>query len=351
MTRTLGDTLDGGPVSPVPESNGENLNRALHTLLAEDPRTYLLGEDVADPYGGAFKITRGLSRRFPRQVHTTPISEAAIVGAGAGLALAGGTAFVEMMFGDFTTLAFDQIVNFAAKSVSMYGTTLPMRLVVRCPVGGGRGYGPTHSQSLQKHFIGWPGLGLFEMSPFHDNTALLRSVLATDRPAMFFEHKTLYGSGVRHAERVDDLFRLSLLGPDPPAAHVRPADLPPDCVLIAPGGVAERALVAARSLLLHNDTVVHLIVPARLYPFDVTALRPVPRRVPVFVVEESTPGGTWGAEVANVLHENAWPQLPAPVRVISSADRVVPAAPHLERATLVQAESIHRAIAAALAST
>ncbi len=85
---------------------------------------------------------------------STPLSEGTLVGAGAGLALAGEKAIVEIMFSDFVTLAFDQIVNFAAKSTTMYGRPVPVPLIVRCPTGGRRGYGPTHSQSLQKHFVG-----------------------------------------------------------------------------------------------------------------------------------------------------------------------------------------------------
>ncbi len=107
----------------------------------------LLGEDVLDPYGGAFRATKGLSTRFPDQVLSTPISENGIVGVANGLALTGRRVLVEMMFGDFLLLAFDQIVNFAAKSVSMYGRRVPLRMVVRCPVGGGRGSDPVDSDS------------------------------------------------------------------------------------------------------------------------------------------------------------------------------------------------------------
>ncbi|MFC6903137.1 hypothetical protein ACFQGX_49085 [Nonomuraea dietziae] len=143
----------------------EQLNLALHELLKSDPSVHLLGEDLSDPYGGAFKITKGLSTAFGDRVRSTPLSESAIVGVGAGLALAGDKAIVEIMFADFVTLAFDQLVNFAAKSTTMYGRRVPMPLVVRCPSGGGRGYGPTHSQSPQKHLIGVPGLGVHELSP------------------------------------------------------------------------------------------------------------------------------------------------------------------------------------------
>ena len=118
----------------------------------------ILGEDVLDPYGGAFKVTRGLSTAFPERVQTTPISEAGIVGVAAGMALRGLRPVVEIMFGDFITLAADQLVNHAAKFRWMYNDQVRVPLVIRTPMGGRRGYGPTHSQTLEKLFLGVPGL-------------------------------------------------------------------------------------------------------------------------------------------------------------------------------------------------
>src|SRR5437879_5612185 len=102
-----------------PQRVGENLNRALDRALAGDRRVTLLGEDVLDPYGGAFKISRGLSTRHPGSVLGTPISESAVMGVAAGLALCGERPIVEVMFGDFLALGFDQLLNFATKSVAM----------------------------------------------------------------------------------------------------------------------------------------------------------------------------------------------------------------------------------------
>ncbi len=138
------------------ERVSEHLNEALASLMAQHERLHLLGEDLVDPYGGAFKISRGLSSRFPGRVLSTPISESGLIGVANGLALAGCPVIAELMFGDFIGLAFDQLLNFAAKSVTMFGRPVPLRVVVRCPVGGHRGYGPTHSQSPQKHLIGIP---------------------------------------------------------------------------------------------------------------------------------------------------------------------------------------------------
>ncbi len=152
----------GSAVGPTPPESRitvlESLNAALHTALENDPRVYVLGEDILDPYGGAFKVTRGLSTRFPDRVLTTPISEAAILGISTGMALRGLRPVAEVMFGDFITLMADRLINHAAKFRWMYNEQVRVPLVLRAPMGGRRGYGPTHSQSLEKLFLGVPGL-------------------------------------------------------------------------------------------------------------------------------------------------------------------------------------------------
>ncbi|TDE24019.1 alpha-ketoacid dehydrogenase subunit beta [Nonomuraea mesophila] len=337
---------------------GEDLNRALHGLLDDDPSVYVLGEDLLDPYGGAFKITKGLSTRFPDRVLTTPLSEGTIVGAVSGLALAGGKAIAEIMFADFAALAFDQILNFASKSVTMYGARVPMPLVIRCPSGGHRGYGPTHSQNPQKHFIGIPGLSLFEMSPFHDNRAVLDRMLALEEPCLYFEDKVLYTRRMYPPGVAEELFRWDLAGDvavvrlDPgPAPAGDPSgclDVPSgdlDYALIVPGGLAHRALAAMRALLLGHDLAGVLLVPSRLYPFDPAPLLDLLGRAPLIcVAEDGSAGGTWGGHVAADLHTRLWGRLRRPVKLVSSADSVIPTAAHLERDVLVQDHTIRRAV-------
>ncbi|MGA5318065.1 2-oxo acid dehydrogenase subunit E2 [Streptomyces pseudogriseolus] len=327
----------------------EALNAALHRLFEERTSLHLLGEDVRDPYGGAFKVTRGLSARHPDRVLSTPISEAGITGVAGGLALAGDQAIVEMMFGDFAALAFDQILNLISKSVTMYGDRVPMPVVVRCPVGGNRGYGPTHSQSLQKHFLGVPNLALYETSPFHDPYAQLAEGL--DRgPAMLFEDKVLYTRRMFRDGVVDEHHRYALRGGPTGWAHVSPRDgTAADVVLICPGGTAHRALDAAR-LLRARGIAAHVLVPARLYPPDLEPVLPLlaDARL-VAVAEESTAGGTWGAEIAARVHARIWAQLRAPVLLLNSADSVVPTAPHLEARVLLGAERIAEEIEAGAA--
>lgn len=323
----------------------ENLNLALHTIFAADPDVHLLGEDVADPYGGAFKITKGLSTRFPERVLSTPISEGGLVGVAAGLALAGVPAIAEIMFGDFLTLAFDPIVNFAGKSVSMYGRRLPMPLLVRCPTGAGRGYGPTHSQSLQKHFIGAPGVSLYEASPFHDNLPLLRSILSEARPAVLFEDKILYTRPMFDGGLVDDLFSYDTLADGDTVRVFVDDPAKADCVLIASGSMTHRALDAMRGLLLEHEVVCQLLVPARIHPFDVGPLIPTLRNAgSIFIAEDSTAGGTWGSEIAQQIHTRLWKELKHPVTLIHAPDCVIPAAAHLEREVLVGEDTIRDSV-------
>jgi pyruvate/2-oxoglutarate/acetoin dehydrogenase E1 component/pyruvate/2-oxoglutarate dehydrogenase complex dihydrolipoamide acyltransferase (E2) component len=326
----------------------EALNAALHQLFAERPALHLLGEDVLDPYGGAFKVTRGLSTAHPDRVLATPLSEAGITGVAAGLALSGDQVVVEIMFGDFAALAFDQLLNLVSKSVTMYGRHVPMPVVVRCPVGGRRGYGPTHSQSVQKHFVGIPNLALYETTPFHDPHVLLSHAL-DHGPAMLFEDKVLYTRRLFTGDVVDEHLRYTVVGASPGWAHVTPADgTPADVLLLCPGGVAHRAVEAA-GLLREKGIAVHLLVPGRLYPLDLDEVRPLVAQARlVAVAEESTEGGTWGAEVAAHVHRSCWTDLRAPVLTLSSADSIVPTAPHLEARVLLGAERIAEEIAAAL---
>ncbi|MBO3751368.1 alpha-ketoacid dehydrogenase subunit beta [Streptosporangiaceae bacterium NEAU-GS5] len=350
---TVPSTTPATEPAAVAPRVAEHLNRALHDLLAADPDVRVLGEDLVDPYGGAFKITRGLSTRFGDRVRSTPLSEGGIVGVGAGLALAGRKAIVEMMFADFVALAFDQITNFAAKSTSMYGRPVPIPLVVRCPSGGRRGYGPTHSQSPQKHFIGVPGLNIFELTPFHDAGALFAEMFALAQPCLLFEDKVLYTRRVYRDGVVDDLFHYELTSSTPTltgGGHVArvfaDGDPEPDCTLITHGGSVHAALEAMRALLMEEDIACELLVPARLHPLPELPLRDSPGLV--CVIEEGSEGGTWGAEVARLLYPRLWGRLQRPITLVSSADSVIPAAPHLERDTLVGPEQIRRAITNAL---
>jgi 2-oxoisovalerate dehydrogenase E1 component len=333
------------PGIPAPDERVvDNINRALHALMRADSRYVFLGEDVMDPYGGAFKVARGLSSTYPDRVLSTPISELGIAGMGNGLALAGHRPIVEFMFGDFIFLAFDQILNFAAKSVTMYGEHCPHPVLFRCPIGGHRGYGPTHSQSVQKYFIGVPNLDLYEASPMHDCATLLPLVFEQGNPAILFENKVMYPQPMLRPGMLDDLFTLDFV--DPWTARVT-LDAHPTVWMIATGGMFSTCLKAARALFLEHEIEAGIVVPFRLYPFDTAVAAPLLSGAEaIFTVEEGSGGGSWGDEVASALLRDV-PGFTVPVGRIHSADSIIPSAQHLERLALVTPESIVRQITAA----
>jgi pyruvate/2-oxoglutarate/acetoin dehydrogenase E1 component len=332
-----------------PERIVENLNAALHGLFAEDESAYLIGEDLLDPYGGAFKVSKGLSTKYPDRVLTTPLSENGFIGVAGGLALCGNKVVAEIMFGDFTLLSFDQLCNFAAKSVTMYGSRQSLRLVVRCPIGGHRGYGPTHSQSIQKHLVGVPNLSLYELTPLHDNADVFAEMLGRGEPCVFFEDKTLYGQR-RWVDGADDVFRFDFLGDRGEYGRAAPEDAGrPDCVLVTTGGTAPLALQAARRLFLESEVICQVLVPRRLYPLDIGPAEPLLEAAEhIVVVEEGVAGGTWGAEVAQQVYDRLWNRIRDRVRLVHSKASIIPTAPHLERQVLLQPDSIYEAVREAL---
>jgi pyruvate/2-oxoglutarate/acetoin dehydrogenase E1 component len=322
------------------------LRAGLHGLMADDARVHVLGEDVLDPYGGAFKVTAGLSDAYPDRVHTTPISESAVVGVGVGMALRGLRPVIEIMFGDFLTLAVDPLVNSAAKFRAMFGRPVPVPLVVRTPMGGRRGYGPTHSQTLETLLLGVPHLSVLAPSPFADPAALLRhAVLGQDRPVLFVEHKALYPAALVGADDPDLVVSAGPAVTDPTVVrNFRRGE--PDVTVTCYGGAALVVAAAMRRLAAEEirvEAVVPVVVSAP--PVDTVASCAADR---VLVVEEAPAGFGWSAEVSAAVTERMWDRLAAPVRRLAAQPTVIPAAPGLEDAVLPSAADVEEALIALL---
>ncbi len=318
-------------------------------MLATDPRVVLLGEDIADPYGGAFKVTRGLSTEFPQRVWTTPVSEAAITGLAAGLALEGFRPIVEMMFGDFVTLSFDQVLNHATKYEAMYAGQVSCPLVIRVPSGGGRGYGPTHSQSLEKHFLGIPHLRVLAASRYHDPLALWNFLLAQQLPALHVEHKLLYPMEMFEPETDDSGLIVESLShsPEYPATvSIRAVDQEDCAITIVAYGY--QATVVARlvsEMAVESETFIHLLVPSQIAPIDMThILASVSRTGRLITVEEGTSGWSWGTQIAAEVNTSVFGILRAPVKVLTSAANIIPSARDQESETLISSAAIADAI-------
>ncbi len=321
----------------------ESLRNALHTAMEQDDRVVVLGEDILDPYGGAFKVTKGLSTTFPDRVFTTPICEASIAGTSVGMALRGLRPVAELMFGDFITLAADQLINHAAKYPLMYDGQVTVPLVVRTPMGGGRGYGPTHSQSLEKLFLGVPGLKVLAPSHVHDPGRMLAAAIADDEPILFIENKLLYPQRVLLEDSA--VLRREVQGGDYPDIVLRnyPVGTKPDVTLISYGGLST-LIVPLMERLAEEEVHVIACFPGQLSPLKpTTILECVQETGRVVIVEEGTEPFGWGAEVAARIYEATGNVLKVPVRRVGAANTVIPAAKALEDMVLVSQQSIQNA--------
>ncbi|MBI4581424.1 MAG: pyruvate dehydrogenase [Planctomycetes bacterium] len=325
------------PIAFSPRRVVDAIRYALADGLERDDRIVLLGEDLGDPYGGAFKITAGLSSRFDGRVLNTPISEAAIVGIGSGLAMAGWRPVVEIMFGDFLMLAADQIVNHAAKFAWMYDGKVRVPLVIRTPMGGYRGYGPTHSQSLEKHLLGLPGTRVVAVTHRYCPGLMYRALLeGNDRPTLVVENKLLYG-------RMTDPTpppgrRIEASAGEFPTVRIAP---PGECQLtvVAYGGMVPLAESAARVLHDDEDLACELLIPTQLYPLDLTPVVESVRRTGRLLVVEGGQGfaGFAGELIAQVAIEGGPPARFA--RVCAGACPI-PAARSAEQQALPDVERI-----------
>lgn len=301
----LADT--GTPAQPAKAANVRAaLNAALQDLLASDQRVLLLGEDLHDPYGGAFKVTAGLSTRHPDRVLSTPISEAGITGAGIGLALAGRRPIVEIMFADFMTLCADQLYNHAVKFPGMF-EDCQVPLVVRTPCGGRRGYGPTHSQSPENLFCAVPGLTVVYGSHRHNAGQLLVDACQRwSNPTLFLEHKLLYGLPQDPGD-----YEMLPAGPDDIGVELFPTlrsgSRQPDVCLLSFGGMLSVVEAAAALLREQEELEVEIISPALLAPLPRQSLvEALIDRPFVLVIEESHVEYGVAAEIIASLAEEGF---------------------------------------------
>jgi 2-oxoisovalerate dehydrogenase E1 component len=356
-----------------PQSVLQSLNSALHQALETDENVILLGEDILDPYGGAFKVTSGLSDAFPERVLTTPISEAGIVGAAAGMALRGLRPVVEIMFGDFVTLIADQVINHIAKFRWMYNDQVHVPLVIRTPMGGRRGYGPTHSQTIEKLFLGVPGLRVLapcalQVSKFAseqvgkaanlqmargqvlDAGQLLLDAIADEDPVLFIENKLLYSSKLISPESLPEFdLTLSPLTPNSPSPYAPTyllsiAGAPaPQLTIVSYGHMAELARQAVLKLAYEDEIFCELVVVTQLAPFVLDAvISSLELTGQLLVAEEGTLTLGWGAEVLARAAEALGERLKS-ARRVAGRDFPIPASGVLEEVVLPGIDDIVQA--------
>lgn len=251
------------------ETYKESIISGLEHLLA-DPKCFLLGEDIADPYGGAYTLTKGMSAKFPGKIINTPMSEQGFTGLGVGMALAGYKPMIEIMFGDFSTLIMDQILNHASKFVE--GFEKKLHLVVRDPMGGYRGYGATHSQSLEKLYVGLPNIAVISPSVLHEPGDLLVKAMGLGVPVIFAENKMDYTRKMFKAEKIADAFEIQYHGGVFPIAEVTFPDEEAEITIVSYGGLISPLLQLMYDIYMEEEVAVRLLDVSSLSPMDFDVL-------------------------------------------------------------------------------
>jgi len=284
----------------------ERLNSTLHQLMASNPKAYFIGEDILDPYGGAFKASKGLSDRFPERVWGMPICENGFLGMSGGMALGGLFPIVEIMFGDFLTVGCDQIVNYIAKYRQMYGWQIELPMIIRTPMGGGRGYGPTHSQSIEKCFAGIPGLQIFALSPYHSIDFIYAAAKNSKDPTLIIENKIDYGrqikiSGSGKIEEFSSRYSANSKALIFEASLTEFEDH--DVVLYTYGGMTKPAIDAALELLLEHDISMKIVSTSCIYPLPDGLISREDYEVAKLSLEESSSAFGFGSEIGAVIKE------------------------------------------------
>ncbi len=313
------------------------LHDGLREALQQDPRVFLLGEDVGR-YGGTYAVSRGLLDEFgPERIRDTPLSELAFVGIGIGAALGGMRPIVEVMTVNFSLLALDQIINTAAIYHHMSGGQFSVPLVIRMSTGAGRQVAAQHSNSFEGWYAHIPGIKILAPATIEDARYMLAAALADPDPVLLFEHAALYNvEGELPANETVDI----------KSAKVRRKGT--DVTLITYGGSLPKALQAAEAMAQDNISAEVLDLRV-LRPLDTEAIVASVRKCHrAVVIDEGWRSGSLSAEVMARIMEQAFFDLDAPVARVCAEEVPIPYARHLEEAALPQPEKIVAAVKALL---
>lgn len=312
---------------------GEALREAMRQAMSNDPRVFLIGEDIGI-YGGAFGVTAGLVNEFGEErVIDTPISEAAITGAVIGASLAGMRPIGEIQFMDFVTLSMEQLVLQAAKIRYMFGGNATVPMVLRMPGGSGTGAAAQHSESLENWFVHVPGLKVVMPSNPYDAKGLLLAALDDPNPVIFIEHKLLYKT---KGPVPEEMYTV-------PLSQTKIVREGKHATVIATSIMVNRSLEAAEKLKAEGIEL-EVIDPRTLNPLDEKPIfESVKKTGRVLIVHEAVGTGGYGGELAaRIASSEAFDYLDAPIRRLTGLDVPIPYNRNLERAAVPQVDDIVR---------
>lgn len=307
---------------------------AMKEEMRNDENVIVYGEDVAK-FGNIFGITRGMLEEFgPDRVKNTPIAETAIVGSAIGAAITGLRPCVELMYSDFTLVAFSELFHCVGKWRYMHGPEYKLPLVVRSAMGSSFGAGAEHSNCVESLFMHAQGLTIVSPSTAYDAKGLLKTAIRSDNPVLFFEHKQLY----KTKENIPDEEYTIPFG----VADIKREGT--DATVIAVGLMVNRALEAAE-ILAKKGINIEVIDPRTLVPFDKeTVFESVRKTHRVVVAEESNKTAGIGAELAAMIQESMYDELDGPVVRVAALDVPLPYNIMLELHCIPDAEKIVSAV-------
>ncbi len=305
----------------------EAIRAAQARALAEDPRVFIYGQDVG-AFGGAFKATKNLANEFPGRVLDAPISEDAMAGLAVGAAIEGLRPIIEIQFADFSTVAFNQIVNQAA--TMFWRNNVPCPVTFRLPCGGTSGSGPFHSQTMEAIYAHYPGLIVLTPATVEDAYSMLLEAVAIDDPVIFCEHKLLY-----YHLKAESLPSEAL-----PVGKARLAREGRDLTIVAYSAMVHEALAVADELK-GEGWEIEVVDLRSVKPLDTdTVMASVARTGRLLCIGEAWPWGGVTAEVIARVATEGLDLLDAPPQRLNAKDTPVPYHPNLWAAHRPTARSI-----------
>lgn len=330
----------GTPVKPEerdwPTFRG-SIREAMQEEMRRDPGVFQMGEDIA--FASPFGVTAGLVEEFgTERMRDAPCSEVAVVGAAVGAAMGGMRPIVEFQFGDFMSVAVDQLTHQAAMLRYLTGGQVKVPMVIRLPCGGGQGAGSQHSQSLYSWFAHVPGVKVALPADSMEAKGLMKAAIRDDNPVLFFEHKALYRTRWPVTDEFRDPDHVTEFG----QALVRREGT--DLTIVATLAMVHHSLAAAEELASEGISV-EIIDPRTIVPFDrETIVESVSKTGRLLVVDEAYLGFGIQAEVMATVTERAFGTLKCPPRRLGNPGVPVPFAPPLEAKVLPDRVKIVRAV-------
>lgn len=325
------NTNPGKPIVMV-----DAINHALKEEMERHPEIYVFGEDVADPKGGVFTATKGLSSKFGNErVFNSPLAEASIVGVAIGMAYRGLKPVVEIQFADYIWPAMQQIRDELATIRYRSNNLWAAPVVIRTACGGFIHGGLYHSQNIESFFAHCPGIYIAYPSNAEDAKGLLKTAIHLDDPVLFLEHKGLYRQTFAMSPEPDIDFMI-------PFGKAVIKQEGTDLTIVTWGLMVHESIKAAKEL---KDYSIEIIDIRTIIPLDKeTIFNSVKKTGKVLIVHEDTLTAGFGAEIAALISDNCFQYLDGPVKRLAGHDTHIPYHPNLENFVLPTKEKIKNAI-------